>query len=795
MADNQRRGIISLGSEKTGAWLWEDDAFKRWRSEETKSALLWIQGKPGSGKSTLCKKILKYLQTRHGLPDTFATPDKAASHDIAPQPRHRSVVLASFFYSLRGAKSEISNTHMLQSLLYQVLGQEKRLYPAFRNKYRNLLNRSQSPISWTFKDLHSVFTSLGEFDDFPLTIYLVIDAMDESEQSERSAILSLLQQFCQNESACVIKCVLASRPEEDIKDSFFNIWKPHNFFHLVLEKKNKEDIKKFIEIAMYKVQDEYLAERSELTADFEKMAAYATVNLVSRARGVFMWVEIVRELKRAVRRGVSKIEFEGIVDNLPNELEPFYERIVGDLMARFETQKQEEAESRLREAQRMLTWVTFAERPLTVREFCDAVAIPELVEENSGINLQDHRLDYVAVRQRMSNNCGDLLEIGWSRKSVDLFLRDSKNIVQLLHLTVREFLTSDPRAGKFLMVKKLGEYEFFLNCISYLRLFAENCRAPNPATNGNGPNCEEIVRYLENWPLLSYILEFLPQHMQNSENPNKALAIGVKFADSMMCHEGSSAFLILEAWLNKAGLCTHSHSSSERATNFRFDCMETAAAKEKMNVVATLLEAETAATTDNKYGNLLCIASRRRISYLIHFLLQKGVDPSSMGKDGNTALQAASAQGHRNIVRLLLQSGADVNAQGANGSALYAAVKNGSEEIVKFLIKHGADVNAQGVNGSALYAAVKSGYYRIVRMLLVARADANAQEANGNVLHAAVENDSAYIVELLLGHGADVNAQGVNGSAFDIAQKTGSKFIIQLLHKYGADTSVRGEND
>ncbi|KAL7952220.1 ankyrin repeat-containing domain protein [Trichoderma compactum] len=440
----------------------------------------------------------------------------------------------------------------------------------------------------------------------------------------------------------------------------------------------------------------------------------------------------------------------------------------------------------------MLTWVTFAERPLSVREFLDAVAIPELVEENSGINLQEYRLDEIAMRQRMSNNCGDLIEIGSSHDDVDVSLfRDTITIVQLLHLTVREFLTSDPRAGKFFMEKNLGEYKIFRNCISYLRLFAENC----PATNGDGPNYEKIVHYLAKWPLLSYILEFLPQHMQNSDNRDQTSDIGAKFADFILHPQGSSAFLILEAWLHKAELCTHSHSSLERATNFRFDCMDTAAAEGNMIAVATLLEAETAATTDNKYGNLLYNASRRGISSLSHFLLQKSVDPSSTGEDGNTALQAASAHGHREIVRLLLGYGADVNAQEANGSALCAAVKNGSVDIVQILVDQGADINAPTLDGSALYAAVKSGSMRIVELLLEKGADVNAQGEEGDILHTAIENGSADIMKLLLDRGADVSAQGVNGrAAFDAAVKNGSKDIIQLLLEYGADASGQGAN-
>jgi len=55
--------------------------------------------------------------------------------------------------------------------------------------------------------------------------------------------------------------------------------------------------------------------------------------------------------------------------------------------------------------------------------------------------------------------------------------------------------------------------------------------------------------------------------------------------------------------------------------------------------------------------------------------------------DGN-ALQAASARGYEGIVKLLLEKGADVNAQGGwHGNALQAASARGHEGIVKLLLR------------------------------------------------------------------------------------------------------------
>jgi len=63
----------------------------------------------------------------------------------------------------------------------------------------------------------------------------------------------------------------------------------------------------------------------------------------------------------------------------------------------------------------------------------------------------------------------------------------------------------------------------------------------------------------------------------------------------------------------------------------------------------------------------------------------------------SNALQDASLKGDRGVVELLLERGADVNAQGGEyGNALQAASVWGDREVVELLLDKGADVNAQG---------------------------------------------------------------------------------------------------
>ena len=77
-------------------------------------------------------------------------------------------------------------------------------------------------------------------------------------------------------------------------------------------------------------------------------------------------------------------------------------------------------------------------------------------------------------------------------------------------------------------------------------------------------------------------------------------------------------------------------------------------------------------------------------------LLENGAEVNAEGGWYGNTLQAASYEGNEVIVKLLA-NGARVNAEcGLYGNALQAASYLGNEVIVKLLLENGAEVNAKG---------------------------------------------------------------------------------------------------
>jgi ankyrin repeat protein len=171
--------------------------------------------------------------------------------------------------------------------------------------------------------------------------------------------------------------------------------------------------------------------------------------------------------------------------------------------------------------------------------------------------------------------------------------------------------------------------------------------------------------------------------------------------------------------------------------------------------------------------------------------LAAGADPNLHRQGCRSPLIYAVELGQTEIVRILLEHEADVNARGPWGrTALIEAAASCDEhlEIVQLLLEHGADVNlADNYGHTSLIEALMHGHKAIVQMLLAAGAAVNVRTPAYTALHCAACRGDAEMVQLLVAHGADVNAQATDGeTALECARARGYREIVALLERAGA---------
>jgi len=159
-----------------------------------------------------------------------------------------------------------------------------------------------------------------------------------------------------------------------------------------------------------------------------------------------------------------------------------------------------------------------------------------------------------------------------------------------------------------------------------------------------------------------------------------------------------------------------------------------------------------------------CVAALAgRYFQLAHLLHCNGSSVNFRGHFcGNAPLHSASYHGgYLNIICILLEYGADINAQNNVGATpLRWATFSRNPELVCVLLEQGADPNISMHNGTTpLHRAVEMGSTQIVRLLLQRGADVDVVDEGGKTaLRYAQEGGYNEIETLLLAHAADVSS-------------------------------------
>lgn len=152
---------------------------------------------------------------------------------------------------------------------------------------------------------------------------------------------------------------------------------------------------------------------------------------------------------------------------------------------------------------------------------------------------------------------------------------------------------------------------------------------------------------------------------------------------------------------------------------------------------------------------------------------------------GHTALQAASQNGHLEVVAVLLRYNADVEIEDKDGDrAVHHAAFGDEPAIVQLLAQAGADLNARNKRRqTALHVSVNKGYVAVVRMLLELGCHASLQDLEGDTpIHDAISKKRDDMLTLLLNHNADITLTNNDGfNALHHAALRGNSSAMKIL--------------
>jgi hypothetical protein len=213
----------------------------------------------------------------------------------------------------------------------------------------------------------------------------------------------------------------------------------------------------------------------------------------------------------------------------------------------------------------------------------------------------------------------------------------------------------------------------------------------------------------------------------------------------------------------------------------------------------------------------LTLAVRYGRADMVKLLLERGADLDAKGEMGKTALHRAVERGSEEVLRLLLDQRPSLELKNLQDlTPLQLAVNDGQVKLAQELLQagaspnvrferkgvaavnaHGSPAQLEGDGKTPLHWAVQWGLASLVQPLLEAKANVNAKDNYGiTALHLAIGQRSKDIMKMLLAQAAEVNAKDRQGNTPLLrAVSYFDKEAVELLLANGSDVTLKNNDD
>jgi hypothetical protein len=402
-----REANIERPAGDTCTWIYADPTYKSWKDQS--NTLLWIKGKPGSGKSTLIKSL--FLR-RKGL---------------VPNP---TVVHLSFFFNARGSAVEKAPVGLYITLLHNLLREMPLAMCEFLPSFLEKEFHSQNgKVSWQVTEVANFFHAIiGQKQ--PKRIEIMVDALDECEEEEVRQVIRRFEASMDDAKAseAELRVCWSSRYYPNI-----SLQSDHGL-EFRLDRQNGTDIREYVETELHDGKDSSFPSIRE--------------ELISRANGVFLWAVLVsKRLSKGADQGKDETQLKDLLNSIPAKLDDLFDEIFSNTDVRVDEH---------RDLIRIAQWIFCAFRPLTLEEFATALSFQASSTRRA---IKDISLSYDTfsrLKRRVIDLSGGLFEVVESagfgtrvqviHESVREFFLGSKGL-QLLHVSSREhFMTLGHKA-------------------------------------------------------------------------------------------------------------------------------------------------------------------------------------------------------------------------------------------------------------------------------------------------------------------------------------------------------------
>ena len=435
---------ICVAHQGTCRWIFESRSnFILWLNSG--DGLYWLNGKPGSGKSTLMKYVTSEL---------FKNAESKEA--VTKWANSSELLVASFFFWALGNTILQKNLQgLLRSLLYQIADQRKDLIHLMMDTQIKSSEGSMEsshpdqPHTWTEERLFATLQRFLSRKPSSVSCCFFIDGLDEfaGDEDKLMETLHLLVGTPQ------IKLCASSRTEQIFRLEFSH--SPQ----LRLQEFNRRDIRRAVEDKLLPTLQRHVPQEKEAVN-------YLIERLIVKAEGVFLWLDlVVKDIIKGIRCEDNVDELKRRLERTPNTIDGLYGRMLDRLDDFY---RQEAFQCFLIPIAKL----AHVNNDFTLLHFACATSGPwehTLKNDLSYFSSQDFHDTCQKVETRLLTRCAGLVEIDskpckviFEVPYVNRFTRDTAAILRLkqgqqyvsrhlrqvrfIHRTVMEFLEKEHQA-------------------------------------------------------------------------------------------------------------------------------------------------------------------------------------------------------------------------------------------------------------------------------------------------------------------------------------------------------------